>query len=50
MTRLQAASARVVARWTRLYAAGLPAPIRDRRREEIGVDVHEQLAEARSRS
>jgi hypothetical protein len=49
MSWLQAASVRVVARWTRLYTAGLPAPIRDRRREEIGADVHEQLAEARSR-
>jgi len=49
MSRLQAAAARVVARWARLYTAGLPAPARDRRREEIGADVHEQLAEARSR-
>ena len=49
MTWLQAASARVVARWTRLYTAGLPAPIRDRRREEIGADAHGQLDEARSR-
>jgi hypothetical protein len=49
MTWLQAASARVVERWTRLYTAGLPAPIRDRRREEIGADVHGQLDEARSR-
>jgi hypothetical protein len=49
MTWLQAASARVVARWTRLYTAGLPAPIRDRRREEIGADVHGQLDEAQSR-
>ena len=49
MTWLQAASARVVARWTRLYTAGLPAPVRDRRREEIGADVHGQLDEARSR-
>jgi hypothetical protein len=48
MTWLQAATARVVARWTRLYTAGLPAPIRDRRREEIGADVHGQLDEARS--
>jgi hypothetical protein len=49
MTWLQAASARVVARWTRLYTAGLPAPVRDRRREEIGADAHGQLDEARSR-
>jgi hypothetical protein len=49
MTWLQAASAGVIARWTRLYTAGLPAPIRDRRREEIGADVHEQLSEARFR-
>lgn len=49
MRWLQVASARVVAGWTRLYTAGLPAPVRDRRREEIGSDVHEQLDEARSR-
>lgn len=49
MTWLEAASARVVARWTRMYTAGLPAPVRDRRREEIGADVHGQLSEARSR-
>ena len=49
MTWLQAASARVVERWTRLYTTGLPAPVRDRRREEIGADVHGQLDEARSR-
>jgi hypothetical protein len=49
MTWLEAASARVVARWTRLYTAGLPAPVRDRRREEIGADVHGQLDDARSR-
>jgi hypothetical protein len=39
----------VVARWTRLYTAGLPGPVCDRRRAEIAADVHEQLAEARSR-
>ena len=49
MSWLQVASARVVGGWTRLYTAGLPAPVRDRRREEIGSDVHEQLDEARSR-
>ena len=36
----------MVARWARLYTAGLPAPVRDRRREEIGADVHGQLDEA----
>jgi hypothetical protein len=49
MTRLEAASASVAANWTRLYTAGLPAPVRDRRREEIAADVHGQLEDARSR-
>jgi hypothetical protein len=49
MTDPGAASARLVARWTRLYTAGLPAPVRDRRREEIGADIHGQLEDARSR-
>jgi hypothetical protein len=49
MTRLEAASGRGVTFWTRLYTAGLPVPIRDRRREEIGADLHGQLEDARSR-
>jgi hypothetical protein len=49
MTRLEAAAARVVASWTRLYTAGLPAPVGDRRREEIGADLHGQFEDARSR-
>src|SRR4030081_3190700 len=49
MTRLEAASGRLVAYWTRLYTAGLPAAMRDRRREEIGADLHGQLEDARSR-
>jgi hypothetical protein len=32
-----------------MYTAGLPVPLRDRRREEIRADVHGQLEEARSR-
>ncbi len=43
------ASVSVVVLWTRGYTAGLPAAIRERRREEIGADVHEQLEDARSR-
>ncbi len=43
------ACASVVVFWTRVYTAGLPAAIRDRRREEIGADVREQLEDARSR-
>jgi hypothetical protein len=43
MARPQMASASVVVLWSRLYTAGLPAAIRDRRREEIGADVREQL-------
>jgi hypothetical protein len=49
MTRLEAAAAHLVASWTHLYTAGLPAPVRDRRREEIGADLHGQLEDARSR-
>ena len=49
MTRLEAAAARLVASWTHLYTAGLPASVRDRRREEIGADLHGQLEDARSR-
>ena len=49
MTRLEAAAARLVASWTRAYTAGLPAPVRGRRREEIGADLHGQLEDARSR-
>jgi hypothetical protein len=49
MTRLEAAAARVVASWTRLYTAGLPAPVGDRRREEIGADLHGQFEDARFR-
>ena len=40
------ACASVVVFWTRVYTAGLPAAIRDRRREEIGADVREQLEDA----
>lgn len=40
--------ARVVARWTQLYTAGLPRPVADRRREEIDADVHEQITYERS--
>jgi hypothetical protein len=49
MTRTEAASARLAACWTRVYTAGLPAPVRDRRRAEIDADVHGQLEDARIR-
>lgn len=40
--------ARLIARWTRLYTAGLSRPVADRRREEIAADVHEQVTHERS--
>jgi hypothetical protein len=49
MSRIDAAAARLVARWTRLYTAGLPAEIRDRRRGELASDVHGQREDARTR-
>lgn len=44
-----AAAPRVTAWWLWAYTRGLPAELRDRRREEIESDVHEQLAEAQGR-
>jgi hypothetical protein len=38
-----------VARWVRLYTRGLPAPVADRRREEIAADLQDQIAHARAR-
>lgn len=49
MTGPEVASARLVARWARLYTTGLPAGARDRRRAEIAADIHGQLADARTR-
>ena len=37
---------RLVRRWVRLYTAGLPADVRDARREEIDADLWEQAREA----
>lgn len=49
MTGLLAAAARVLTAWTRLYTAGLPPLVRDRRREEIAADLHGQLLDAGAR-
>jgi hypothetical protein len=40
--------AELVTRWVRFYTRGLPAPIAQRRREEIGADVHDQIAHDRA--
>ena len=37
---------RFVRRWVQLYTAGLPADLRDTRREEIDADLWEQVREA----
>jgi hypothetical protein len=39
----------LVARWVRLYTRNVPAPVADRRRDEIGADVHDQIAHERAR-
>lgn len=44
-----AAAPRVTLWWLRAYTRGLPAELRDRRREEIQSDVYEQLAEGLGR-
>lgn len=41
--------AELVARWVRLYTRELPAPIAERRIEEIGADVQDHIAHERSR-
>lgn len=40
--------ARLVRRWTRLYTSGVPAEERERRREEIAADLHDQLEHERA--
>lgn len=40
--------ARLVARWARLYTRGLPAPIAQRRVDEIDADLHDHLAYERA--
>jgi len=41
-------AARVVQAWTRLYTLGLPVEVRERRREEVAADLHDQLAHDRA--
>lgn len=41
-------AAAVVSRWVRLYTAGLPAVIAQRRIEEIDADLHDHIAHERS--
>jgi hypothetical protein len=40
--------AELVTRWVRFYTRGLPAPIRERRIEEIAADLHEHIAHERA--
>jgi len=40
--------AALVARWARLYTRRLPAPIAERRLEELGADVHDHIAHERA--
>jgi hypothetical protein len=41
-------AARLVARWVRLYTRGLPAPVAQRRIEEIDADLHDHIAHERA--
>ena len=38
----------LVARWVRFYTRDLPAPIAERRIEEIDADLHEHIAHERA--
>jgi hypothetical protein len=49
VSRAAGLAARLVTGWARLYTAGLPSEVRDRRRGEIASDVHTQVTEARRR-
>ena len=40
--------ARLVARWVRLYTRNLPAPIAERRVDEIDADLHDHIAHDRA--
>jgi len=40
--------AELVARWVRLYTRDLPAPIAQRRVDEIGADLHDHIAHERA--
>jgi hypothetical protein len=42
-------TARLVARWVRLYTRNLPAPIARRRIDEIDADLHDHIAHERAR-
>jgi hypothetical protein len=42
-------AARVVAHWVRLYTQDLPAPVAERRIEEIDADLHDHIAAERAR-
>ena len=41
-------AAELVARWVRFYTRGLPAPIAQRRVDEIGADLHDHIAHDRA--
>ena len=41
-------AARLVTRWVRLYTRGLPAPVAQRRTEEIDADLHDHIAHERA--
>jgi hypothetical protein len=41
-------TARLVARWVRLYTRGLPAAVAQRRIDEIEADLHDQIADERA--
>lgn len=40
---------KLVARWVRFYTRELPAPTAQRRVDEIGADLHDQIAHERAR-
>ena len=41
-------TARLVARWVRLYTRGLPRPIARRRADELDADLHDHIAHERA--
>jgi hypothetical protein len=41
--------AELVARWVRFYTRGLPTPIAQRRIDEIDADLHDHIAQERTR-
>ena len=40
---------RLVGRWVRFYTRELPAPVAQRRVDEIGADLHDHIAHERAR-